>query len=80
MILKLKLKNIDDNYAWHFVDGVENVAVEKTELGNIKSITYNISKISVKFNFNAASFFEFTDLLILPHPRICLLLEDGRGP
>ena len=40
MILKLKLKNIDDNYAWHFVDGVENVAVEKTELGNIKSITY----------------------------------------
>lgn len=40
MILKLKLKNIDDNYAWHFVDGVENVAVEKSELGNIKSITY----------------------------------------
>ena len=40
MILKLKLKNIDDNYAWNFVDGVENVAVEKTELGNIKSITY----------------------------------------
>ena len=40
MILKLKLKNIDDNYAWHFVDGVENVAVEKTELGNIKGITY----------------------------------------
>ena len=42
MILKLKLKNIDDNYAWHFVDGVENVAVEKSELGNIKSITYYI--------------------------------------
>ena len=40
MILKLKLKNIDDNYAWHFVDGVENVAVEKSELGNIKGITY----------------------------------------
>lgn len=40
MILKLKLKNIDDNYAWHFIDGVENVAVEKSELGNIKGITY----------------------------------------
>ena len=40
MILKLKLKNIDDNYAWHFIDSVENVAVEKSELGNIKGITY----------------------------------------
>ena len=40
MILKLKIKNIDDNYAWHFIDGVENVAVEKSELGNIKGITY----------------------------------------
>ena len=40
MILKLKLKNIDDNYAWHFIDGVENVAVEKSELGNVKGITY----------------------------------------
>lgn len=40
MILKLKLKNIDDNYAWHFIDGVENVAVEKSEFGNIKGITY----------------------------------------
>ena len=40
MILKLKLKNIDDNYAWHFIDNVENVAVEKSELGNIKGITY----------------------------------------
>ena len=40
MILKLKLKNIDDNYAWHFIDGVENVAVEKNEFGNIKCITY----------------------------------------
>lgn len=40
MILKLKIKNIDDNYAWHFIDGVENVAIEKSELGNIKGITY----------------------------------------
>ena len=40
MILKLKLKNIDDNYAWKFIDGIETIAVEKSELGNVKGITY----------------------------------------
>lgn len=40
MILKLKLKNIDDNYAWKFIDGIETIAVEKSELGNVEGITY----------------------------------------
>lgn len=40
MILKLKLKNIDDNYAWYFIDGVENVAVEKKRIRKYKR--YNL--------------------------------------